>query len=378
MRQRLIGASPVVETAMRIPSGEAVHRAYSIGGDSGDDELAIVEIENRSRVPFAVALAVRPYNPEGLAVIERIELHDGTTVTVDGRVALLLPKAPARVAASTFHEGDSAASVMGGTATTADAFPSRRDEAGWRKPRSSTRCRTPPRCACALPMVASKRTRRRGRTRRRVERAPSYPTAIPSPAQVASGWSVQSSGGLRLVLPDERMQEAVDANCRFLLVLHDGADITPGPSTYHRFWFRDAAFLLAALDRYGFHAQAAEVLASYPGRQRVDGFFLSQPREWDANGCALWALAEHWRLTRDRDLLDAVVGSVAKGAHWIDRKRGSETATRSRAVRVAARRCVGRAPRSVRLLLLGRLLGCRRPAVGRRVAGRRGTERGRR
>ena len=43
-------------------------------------------------MPFAVALAVRPYNPEGLAVIERIELHDGTTVTVDGRVALLLPK----------------------------------------------------------------------------------------------------------------------------------------------------------------------------------------------------------------------------------------------------------------------------------------------
>ena len=326
MRQRLIGASPVVETAMRVPGGEAVHRAYSCVGGSGigEDELAIVEIENRSRVPFAVALAVRPYNPEGLAVIERIELHDGTTVTVDGRVALLLPKAPARVAASTFHEGDSAASVMGGTATTADAFPSRlRDETGMAQaafiyplPHTAT-------LRVALPMVASKRTRRRGLTRRRVERAPSYPTAIPSPAQVARVVAAVERG-LRLVLPDERMQEAVDANCRFLLVLHDGADITPGPSTYHRFWFRDAAFLLAALDRYGFHAQAAEVLASYPGRQRVDGFFLSQPREWDANGCALWALAEHWRLTRDRDLLDTVVGSVAKGAHWIDRKRGTK------------------------------------------------------
>ncbi|MEY2453064.1 MAG: hypothetical protein QOD92_2638 [Acidimicrobiaceae bacterium] len=322
MRQRLVGASPVVETVMRIPGGEAVHRAYSI---VGDDELVIVEIENRSRVPFAVALAVRPYNPEGLAVIERIELHDETTVTVDGRPALLLPKAPARVAASTFHEGDSAATVMSGTAASADAFPKRlRDEAGMAQaafiyplPHTAT-------LRVALPMVASKRTRRRGLTRRRVERAPSYPTAIPSPDQVARGWAAQSSGGMRLVLPDERLQEAVDANCRFLLVLHDGADITPGPSTYHRFWFRDAAFLVAALDRYGFHAQAAEVLASYPGRQRVDGFFLSQPREWDANGCALWVLAEHWRLTRDRELLDAVVGSVAKGAHWIERKRGSK------------------------------------------------------
>ena len=322
MRQRLVNASPVVETAMRIPGGEAVHRAYSI---VGEDELAIVEIENRSKVPFAVALAVRPYNPEGLAVIERIELHDGTTVTVDGRVALLLPKAPARVAASTFHEGDSAATVFDGAATEAGQFPTRlRDEAGMAQaafiyplPHTAT-------LRVALPMVASKRTRRRGATRRRVERAPSFPTSIPSAEQVTRGWAAQSGGGLRLVLPDERMQEAVDANRRFLLVLHDGADITPGPSTYHRFWFRDAAFLLAALDRYGFHAQAAEVLASYPGRQRVDGFFLSQPREWDANGCALWSLAEHWRLTRDRELLDAVVGAVAKGAHWIDRKRATK------------------------------------------------------
>ena len=38
--------------------------------------------------------AVRPYNPEGLAVIERIEVHD-LTVVLDGRPALLLPDHPA-------------------------------------------------------------------------------------------------------------------------------------------------------------------------------------------------------------------------------------------------------------------------------------------
>src|SRR4029077_3408475 len=128
IRQRLLGASPVVETAMRIPGGEAVHRAYSI---VGEDELAIVEIENRSRVPFAVAFAVRPYNPEGLAVIERIELHDDTTVTIDGRVGLLLPNPPARVAASTFHQGDSASIVFSGAAGPVRDFPKRlKDQAG--------------------------------------------------------------------------------------------------------------------------------------------------------------------------------------------------------------------------------------------------------
>src|SRR5205085_530439 len=44
-------------------------------------------------------------------------------------------------------------------------------------------------------------------------------------------------------------------------------------------------------------------------------------REWDANGCALWTMAEHWRLTRDRTLVDDAVASIARGAHWIDRKR---------------------------------------------------------
>jgi hypothetical protein len=123
------------------------------------------------------------------------------------------------------------------------------------------------------------------------------------------------------VLPDDRLAEAVAANRRHLLLLHDGADITPGPATYHRFWFRDATYLLGALDRYGYHDEVARVLASYPDRQRNDGFFFSQRQEWDANGAALVALAEHWRLTRDAALVDAMVAPIAKAVHWIDKKR---------------------------------------------------------
>src|SRR3954470_584577 len=119
VRQRLVDDMPVVETAMRVPTGDAVQRVYAVNDAGG--ELVIVEIENRSKLPFAVALSVRPCNPEGLAVVERIGLHDGTTVTVDGRVAMLLPKRPSRVAASVFHAGDAASIVMGGDAT--ESFP---------------------------------------------------------------------------------------------------------------------------------------------------------------------------------------------------------------------------------------------------------------
>ena len=318
VRQRLVDDTPVVETAMRVPTGDAVQRVYAVQDVGG--ELVIVEIENRSKLPFAVALAVRPCNPEGLAVVERIGLHDGTTVTVDGRVAMLLPKAPSRSAASTFHDGDVASIVMSGSAGV--SFPAAlRDDAGLASAAFIFPLAHTATLRVGLPMTATRRTRRRGLARRRAAKAPSLPSTVPSPDQVASGWGVHAARGMRIEIPDAQLASCVAAQRAFLLLLHDGDEITPGPSTYHRFWFRDAAYLLGALDRYGYDREVAEVLRSYPGRQHADGFYFSQAREWDSNGAALHAIAEHWRLHRDRALLDELAPSVARGAEWIERKR---------------------------------------------------------
>src|SRR5207245_4672811 len=81
-----------------------------------------------SPTPVAVAFALRPYNPEGLAVLERIVLSD-TTVLADGRPAILLPRPPSRVAVSTFAEGDSAVEVSEGRAGPGPFRPAR-DPAG--------------------------------------------------------------------------------------------------------------------------------------------------------------------------------------------------------------------------------------------------------
>ena len=317
VRQRLVGDVPVVETAMRVPTGDAVQRVYAV--NDGGQELVVVEIENRSTLPFAVALAVRPCNPEGLAVVERIGLHDDT-VTVDGRVAMLLPRRPSRMAASTFHDGDVAAIVMGGDA--GESFPEElRDEAGLASAAFVFPLAHTATLRVALPIEPERRTRLRGVARRRAAKAPALPTSLPSAEQVAKGWAVHVERGMRLELPDARLASCVAANRAFLLLLHDGDEITPGPSTYHRFWFRDAAYLLGALDRFGYEREVAEVLASYPSRQHADGFYFSQSREWDANGAALHSIAEHWRLHRDDALLRELAPSVAKGAEWIERKR---------------------------------------------------------
>lgn len=321
VRQRLVDGTPVVETAMSIPSGDAVQRVYATRRSSaeGGGEVLVVEIENASPVPVALALAVRPYNPEGLSVVERIDVR-GSTVAVDGRVALLLPKAPARVAGSTFHGGDSAATVMAGAAAERWRGPVR-DPAGLAQAAFVFPLAHGATLRAVVPLDPEHRTRRAGVIHRRLSEAPGFPEVLPPAAAVANGWRAQTDRGLRLVLPDDRLAEAVAAARRHLLLLHDGHEITPGPATYHRFWFRDATYLLGALDRCGHHVEVAQTLASYPERQRNDGFFFSQRHEWDANGAALVTLAEHWRLTRDTRLVDALVGPVAKGVHWIERKR---------------------------------------------------------
>ena len=318
VRQRLVDDAPVVETAMRVPGGDAVQRVYGVTTAEGD--LVVVEIENRSSLPFAVALAVRPCNPEGLAVVERIELHDDTTVTVDGRVAMLLPRKPSRTAASTFHDGDVASVVMSGGA--GESFPvTAKDEAGMATAAFVFPLAHTATLRIGLPLEPTRRTRRRGLARRRAAKAPTLPSPVPSAQQVAAGWGVHADRGMRLELPDQQLASCVAANRAFLLLLHDGDEITPGPATYHRFWFRDAAYLLGALDRYGYDREVAEVLASYPSRQHADGFFFSQSREWDANGAALHAVAEHWRLHRDQATAVALAPSIARGAEWIERKR---------------------------------------------------------
>jgi hypothetical protein len=55
-RQRLMGGVPVVETAIRVPGGDAVQTVYAVADGGG---LAVVAVENRSPAPIAVALSRR-------------------------------------------------------------------------------------------------------------------------------------------------------------------------------------------------------------------------------------------------------------------------------------------------------------------------------
>lgn len=302
VRQRLVDDAPVVETAMRVPGGDVVERVYAVR--DGQADLVVVEVENLSPVPVTLAFAIRPWTAEAITSVERIELDGDTTVLVDDRVAVLLPRPPSRMAGSAANDGDVAAVVEagadagelapvqddGGMATAAFIFP---------LPHGTTL-----RIGLPLGRTVSRRSGRRAPARR-----PQLPASLPSAGQVANGWREHGNRGVRLELPDARLQSCVDANRRHLLVLHDD-----------HLALRDARAVLGALDAYGYEAEVDQVLGGWPDLQRADGS-LGRRRSWDANGRAIVAVAEHWRLHRDRELLDRLVPMVAQAAKRIERRR---------------------------------------------------------
>jgi hypothetical protein len=125
---------------------------------------------------------------------------------------------------------------------------------------------------------------------------------------------------MRLELPDARLGEAVEANRRFLLVLHDGPASARNAGPDRRSRFPGAAFIAVALDQYGFHQEAARLLSGHLEAQRVSGSLGgSADRHATAAAAVLWALAQHWQLARDRALLDALRLRVAGAARWARR-----------------------------------------------------------
>ncbi|MDX1636129.1 MAG: hypothetical protein R3280_15935, partial [Marinobacter sp.] len=158
---------------------------------------------------------------------------------------------------------------------------------------------------------------RAGETR---EITASVPLAdIPARLPQADAWQRERTGHARLQCPEPRYQFLYDAAVTSL-ILHSPEDVYPGPFTYKRFWFRDAAFIINALLSIGLTGRAERALARFPERQTRSGYFRSQEGEWDANGEVLWVLKRYFDLTnRSPDL--HWLGPIARGARWILRKR---------------------------------------------------------
>jgi hypothetical protein len=179
VRQHTVAGTPVVETAMRVPGGDAVQRVYGVGGPGG---IVIVEIENASPAAFVVALTI-----EGARAVA----GDERTIAVDGRDALLGPAPPARWTAGTAPlDVETVGSETG-------PFPELHDRKGGIHG------------AVLYPLSH----RNRLRVALVTSDDPPGPVDLalaPDAATAAAGWHQLLDAGMRVVLPDPRVQEAVE------------------------------------------------------------------------------------------------------------------------------------------------------------------------
>ncbi len=265
--------------------------------------------------PAHLVAALRPYNPEGVSFIHHIELSSGRDGwSIDHRPAVRLDPPVEIHKLSSYHRGDVRAHLH-----------EPEDEAD-----GHIECRVGMATAAALYRLQPTRSRilrlvlplRRPahvhRPRPGASPAAQWRVGRDDPPSAGSSeptWSdvLETCPGFET--PDSDQRFLYDAAVR-TLILHSPDDVYPGPYTYLRFWFRDAAFILDGLLCLGLFDRVERVLDTFPARQTRKGHFLSQEGEWDSNGEALWILERACRLSGRRPK-EAWRTAIRKSARWI-------------------------------------------------------------
>lgn len=319
--QRRIEGAPVIETTLRVPGGEVVHRAFAARGPRypGSDAWTVVEVENRSPVPVVVAWVVRPCTPVGLTWSigagftasvagepqgpQLVEADDPIGVLrrppsrwafgedgVDPFVAVAAGEAMSGPMVDDLNIGDdpqlrsiALLTPVPHTATTRVALFAGLDIAGHPTPEESV---------TGMPDIG-------------------WPAELPEAASVARGWGTLADRGPRVELPDPVLAEAVAAARRSLPLSHrlqrwvsdddqtppehrpvvtaDDGDADRPTAVAHQME------ILAATSTWGDAATVDRALARWPeGQQRGGGF--GSP---EATALALRALAAHAVATGD-------------------------------------------------------------------------------
>ena len=276
----------------------------SVRAESGGPVCALQIRAYSDQAAWMVA-ALRPYNPEGTSFIYDIELApDRRTWRIDGLPAIRFDDPVPRHHVSSYRNGDvylhlrDAGEEKGGKcevgmATAAALFdlePGTDREIVVRIPLQTTNGRKRPRSKTAQK------------------------TSMP--------WDESLRTHCRLRTPDERVQFLYEAALR-TIILTSPEEVYPGPYTYKRFWYRDAAFIIHALLCAGLTARAERALHAFPDRQDRNGYFRSQEGEWDSNGEVLWIMNRFRELT-GRPPPTSWRLPILRGARWIGRKRTVE------------------------------------------------------
>jgi hypothetical protein len=299
--QRLLDGSPVVETIVRVPGGEVVARHWA--APSGDGSVVLVEFENASAAPVALALSLRPVGPSGPTGMRRIAF-EGDRLVADGTTVLRFPGRPRQSVLSTGARGDVAITVLANeTGPAADATvecPS-----GWASAaliwplahRATLRVEVPDRTESSAPSSG----------------APAPPPTWVTAEEVARGWSARVTRATRVELPEGPLTSALEAQRGHLLLAAGDGPLGVGGRDDRG---RDAARVVAALTTAGLREEASRRLDSW-----MDGQHRSGRIGGDAGDTAgaLWALGVWADTGPDDGLLARSPLGIARAAELVAR-----------------------------------------------------------
>lgn len=316
VRQGALGGAPVLETAMRVPGGDVVHRAYGVrassprpDGGTWEDSGVVVELENLSSVPVALALVVRPLTLSGRGTVRSVRV-DGPVVRVDDRVALVLSRPVARVVHG--RPGQVAQSLADGSDhDPGEPIPADADgrlEVALVVPLPHTAT-----VRALLPRVEHRPRRRWFFPSAAPAGEPGAEFDAPSAEAIGKGWAAHSDGVARVELAEPLLDPLVGAAARSL-VLGAGDHVLDRADR--------AVAVTELLARVGVREPLGPVARALVDAQRLNGA-LTLDDGGDATAALLFAAAPlldgaaHLLASGSDRWEEDLIGPVAKSIHLV-------------------------------------------------------------
>ncbi|MFC1510330.1 hypothetical protein ACFL49_01595 [Candidatus Omnitrophota bacterium] len=240
-------------------------------------------------------VALRPYNPEGISFIHDVELLENKEGwKVNNKCSVVFNTPPDNYIFSNYQHGDVYRNL--------NALDKK----------SKTTCKVGMATAAAQFKLNPQEER---------EITVQIPLKKEKTANHCSkiSWKESLQKQCVLDIPDQKFQFLYDAALR-TLILHSPKEVFPGPYTYKRFWFRDAAYILYAMLCVGFDDRVERTINCFTARQTNFGYFLSQDGEWDSNGEAIWIIQQFCAMTH-RSISSSLIKAIDLGGRWIMHKR---------------------------------------------------------
>jgi len=147
-------------------------------------------------------------------------------------------------------------------------------------------------------------------------------------SQVIDYWNKILASGMQITLPEAKAVDTFYTNLIYDLIAidHIGPDYiqTVNKLHYHAFWLRDGADITHSYDVTGYPQIAKECLEFFAKSQKADGNFLSQSQQYDGWGEAVWAYAQHYRITHDKAFAEWALPQIARAVDWLHQARAAD------------------------------------------------------